>query len=125
MTQIIDTFPAYTIVRNDDRAFEEGDRFAMGFTSLRGDRLYNFYTLGSVEGYAAKYKDDVAAAVERAKDLGHQLYWANTDATVIHSGPKSHDVVIGIEPNDVITFKGKRFKVEKVDRHNVKLVEVD
>lgn len=124
--EIINTYPAYTIYKNDGVAFEDGDEFAIGFDSKSHGRLYNFYRLGSVEGCARKYNEDPVEAVERATANKHKLFWANPQATVIHNGPKSHRYVVGINKGDTIVFKGRAFRVEAVpyDRVNIQLVEI-
>lgn len=123
MTTIIDTFPAYTIVKGSD-VYEDGDVFAIGRDTPRHGRLYTFYTLGSVAAYAAQYGEDVDAAVEQAKERGHQLYWANQQAVCITSHKQDHRIERGISIGDEITYRGIRFRVDPASNGNVKLVQV-
>lgn len=120
---IIDTFPAYTIVAGDN-TFSAGEEFAIGYDTPRHGRLYSFYTLGSVADYAAKYGDDVEAAVADAKARGHKLYWANPQATSITAHRQAHKTVRGINFGDTIIFNGIAFRVEPASNNNVKLVEL-
>lgn len=122
MTIVIDTFPAYTIVAGKN-VYEAGDTFAIGRDTPRHGRLYTFYTLGSVEDYAAQYGEDPAAAVAQAKEAGHKLYWANPQSTCITAERQAHKTVRGIVHGDTIVFKGKTFKVEAAPNNNVNLIE--
>lgn len=119
----IDTFRAYTIVAGDN-AFGEGDEFAIGYDTPRHGRLYDFFRLGSVEGYAARYNEDPAFQIERAIADGQDLYWANKRSTMISAHPQDHRTVRAINHGDAITFRGKTFRVEPAANRNVKLVEV-
>lgn len=117
----IDTFPAYTIVKGSD-VYEDGDVFAIGRDTARHGRLYDFYKLGSVANYAARYGDDVDAAVEQAKAAGHDLYWANPQGAMITSHPQDHRIERGVSIGDEITFRSIRFRIEAAPNNNVKLV---
>ncbi len=121
--QIIDSFPAYTIV-GGNRTFTFGDTFAIGRDTPRHGRLYDFFKLGSVATYAARYDEDADAAVERAKELGHSLYWANKEGVCITSHKQDHRVVWGLQLGDEIEVSGLRFRVEPTYNQNVKLVEL-
>ena len=73
---------------------------------------------------AAKYGRDADEAVARAVDNGHELYWANQDAVVLTAGKQPHETVRGISHGDVITYNGKRFRVDPASNNNVRLTEV-
>lgn len=120
---IIDTFRAYTIVAGDN-AFDEGEEFAIGYDTPRHGRLYDFFRLASVEGYAARYNEDPADQIARAIENGHELYWANKRGTMISAHPQDHRTVRAINLGDTIVFKGKTFRVEPAANNNVKLVEL-
>lgn len=123
MTKTIDTFRAYTIIAGGN-TFGEGEEFAIGHDTPRHGRLYDFFRLGSVEGYAARYNEDPTKQIERAIAAGHDLYWANKRGTVISSHPQDHRTVRGINLGDIITFKGKTFRVDPANNGNVTLTEV-
>jgi hypothetical protein len=117
----IDTFPAYTIVKGSDM-YEDGDVFAIGRDTERHGRLYDFYKLGSVANYAARYGDDVEAAVKQAKERGEEMYWANPQGAMITSHKQDHRIERGVSIGDEITFRGMRFRIEAAANNNVKLV---
>ncbi len=117
----IDTFPAYTIIKGSD-VYADGDVFAIGRDTKSHGRLYTFYTLGSVAGYAARYGDDVEASVEQAKERGEQMYWANPQGSVLTSHKQDHRVERGVSIGDEIAFRGMRFRIEAAANNNVKLV---
>lgn len=121
--QILDTYPAYTIV-GGNKTFRFGDTFAIGRDTPRHGRLYDFFTLGSVATYAAKYGDDVDAAVVRAKEHGHALYWANKQGTCITSHKQPHITSWGLQIGDEIEVDGIRFRINPDHNQNVKLVQI-
>lgn len=121
--QILDTFPAYTIV-GGNKTFRFGDTFAIGYDTPRHGRLYDFFTLGSVATYAAKYGDDADAAVERAKERGHDLYWANKQGASITAHKQAHRTVWGLQIGDEIEVDGIRFRIERAANQNVKLTQI-
>lgn len=43
--------------------------------------------VGTVAGYAAEYGEDAEAAIQRAKERGHWLTWANQQATILCGDP--------------------------------------
>jgi hypothetical protein len=117
----IDTFPAYTIVKGSD-VYEDGDVFAIGRDTPRHGRLYTFYKLGSVANYAARYGDDVDAAVKQAEERGDQMYWANPQGAMITSHKQDHRIERGVSIGEEITFRGMRFRIDPAPNNNVKLV---
>ena len=49
------------------------------------DKYQPVITVGSVEGYAKEYNDNVTEAVERAMGFGHDLAWTNKHGAMITS----------------------------------------
>ena len=121
--KIIDTFPAYTIF-GGKKVFSFGDTFAVGYETQRHGRLYDFFTLGSVASYAARYGEDPEDAVVRAKGFGHDLYWATKHSTVIHNGPKTHSAHWAIEIGDEIEVDGIKFRVKRTANQTIKLIKI-
>jgi hypothetical protein len=121
--QILDTFPAYTII-GGNKTFRFGDAFAIGYDTPRHGRLYDFFKLGSVATYAAQYGEDEDAAVEKAKERGHELYWANKQGTIITAHKQAHRTVWGLQIGDEIEVDGQRFRIERASNQNVKLVQI-
>jgi hypothetical protein len=120
---ILDTFPAYTII-GGNKTFRFGDAFAIGYDTPRHGRLYDFFKLGSVATYAAQYGEDEEAAVEKAKERGHELYWANKQSTTISAHKQAHRTVWGLQIGDEIEVDGLRFRIERASNQNVKLVQI-
>jgi len=124
MTKILADYPAYTIIEGKDHEFVDGEEFGIAFKSARYGDLYHFFQIGSVEGYAKKRGDDPVARVERAKSLGHELYYAFGLGVVLHNGPKVKTTKLGLAFGDVISFEGKKFRLDPAPNQNVKLTEV-
>ncbi len=131
MSNVLFDFPAYSIIVDLEREFVDGDEFAVPFFAERHGWLMNFYKLGSIEGYALKYGEDVDEAVARCKQNmlddpggGYEMFWANAMSVVIHNRPVVKKVVPGFAHYQVIRFKGKRFQILPDWNRNVKLVEV-
>ncbi len=121
---VLYTFPAYTITQPDEaREYVAGDVIAIPFTTQRHGTLFRFYTFGSVEDYAAKYNEDTAAAVERAKTNGHELFWLSQNATIISDLRQPHETHPGHLHGDVVRFKGRRFRLDRAPNDNLRLVE--
>lgn len=53
-----------------------------GDKAIIGNQVVRF---GTVRGYAAEYGEDQDAAVERATENGHDLYWISLDPVVLSS----------------------------------------
>lgn len=125
MTKIIAYYPAFTIVEDKDREYTDGDEIAVPYKSARYGTLYNFYKLGSVEGYAREYGEDPAEAIARAKQHGHELHYAYALGTTITAWKQDKRVVPGFEYGDVIKAFGKKFKiVVAAPNRNIRLEEV-
>lgn len=121
--QIIADYPAYTIVADKDREFVDGDVIAVPYHSRRYGAMFSFYTLGSVAGYAARYDEDPAEAVEKAKANGHKLYWANANGVSLTAWGRPKETVPGFEIGETIRFAGKSFTLKREPNNNVGLVE--
>ena len=122
MTTIIADFPAYTIIDAGPREFQPGDVIAVPYQSARYGTLFSFYTLGSVEAYAARYNEDPAEAVEQAKERGEKLYWANANGTMLTAEKRAKEIVPGFEIGGEINFAGQIFRIERAPNNNIDLV---
>jgi len=74
--------------------------------------------VGSVEGYARKYQEDPAIAFKRAVERGHEVAWANKQATVICNSPSfyAHEdaeraKAITVNAGALVEIEGRRYKV--------------
>ncbi len=124
MAKVVAEFPAYKMLAYEGQELEDGQEFGIAYDSARYGPLYKFYQLGSVAGYAAKYNENEAEAVERAKAQGDNLYYAFGLGVCLHNGPKVQVEKLALNMGDVIAFRGKRFKLVPAANQNVKLVEL-
>lgn len=125
MTKIIAQFPGYTLIEAAaDHEFTDGDRFGVPYETRRYGTLHRFYTLGDVRSYARRYGDDENAAEARAVERGHELYYAFQNATVISTMQRERPVYPVLNHGDVISYAGKRFRIDPTANGNVKLTEV-
>jgi hypothetical protein len=78
---IVADFPAYQIIDMNQDVIRltaedaELQEFAAPHQTRNHGTLYNMLLAGSVRTYARKHRADEVAAVERAKRLGHKLFW--------------------------------------------------
>ena len=114
----------YTLFDKTGRAFRDGDKIAVAYETARHGTLHRFYRLGSVYGYAVENGDDVEATVNRARERGHDLFWANQCATVITSQQRAKENAALVKHGDVIKAFGKFFQIDPAPNGNVHLVEV-
>lgn len=87
------------------------------------DLIYQYY-FGSVQSYAIKHCEDPIKAIERAKSLGHKLYWVNRSSVCI-SNTKSDQITVPVlELEQVVKFEGRYFKLVPTWNDNIHLEEV-
>lgn len=67
-------------------------------------------------------------AVERAKEMGHDLYWVNLTATCLLGDAQAREAdraewegVLRVTCADVIQFEGKTFKIHPAPNYNYRL----
>jgi hypothetical protein len=125
MEMIIATYPAYTIINPGTYGFLPGDEFAIARETRTHGTLWDFYRLGSVEDYALQYNEDPAEHIARATERGENLYWANLQGVTLSAHRQAHKYVRGVKLGDVITFKGKSFRLDPAPNRNVTLTEVE
>lgn len=125
-------FPAYRIYQPYvGRKFRHGEKIAIPFKTMRGDTLYHFFTLGTVEGYAIQNGECPHEALARhekfAAELkdGRERYWASANAVCIHNGPVTKEEVPGFNFGDEIILQGHRFTLEKAPNNNCKLKPIE
>jgi hypothetical protein len=133
MSEVLFSCPAFDIYKPyEGRKFKHGDVIALPFQSQRYGVMWHKFALGSIVGYAIERGECPIAELERFKENvklyphnGHKEYWANSMAVSIHNGPYVHERFAGFAWGDVIVFQGHKFKLEKANNQNVKLVAVD
>lgn len=124
--RLIDDYPAYAIVADKGREYQDGEKIAVPYQSLRHGKLYSFYQLGSVEAHARKRGEDPDAAVARERSLPNgKLYYAFGLGASLTAWERPKEVVPGFEIGDTIRFEGKRFRIDRAPNNNVELVEVE
>ena len=135
MTKIVEDCPAYTIyeaekkTRYDDQRpmahFNDGDVFGILRETQDHGTLCDFYTLGSVIGYALKNGNCPIEALDRARDKGHKLHWANANSVVITNQAQPKEQHVAVEIGDLIRFQGRVFELVRTPNRNVGLKEVE
>lgn len=125
MAKIVADFPAYSIVEYEGQEFAPRAEFAVPFTSKSHGTLYHFFMIHSVAAYAAEYKNDVNAAVARAKANCHELHFAIPLPVILTAAPRAKVTRPCVNIGDVIAFDGKKFFVEAAPNNNVTLIESD
>jgi hypothetical protein len=119
-------FPAYKIYRPFvGRKFKDGDQIAVPYESRHYGTMFDFFTLGTVIGYAVRNGDDPIECLKRATENGHKLYWANKNSVCLHNGPRVQIEVPGFNVGDTIHLQGKTFRLDRAPNQNIELVEID
>jgi len=116
-------YPAMTYLEmdtiNHEQHLSEGEVFAI----LIRDQHKSFVAGSVYEGHNDTW-ETAEEAKQRAIDNGHELYYAFGDCVVITDSPTIKRIIPAYNFGDVVTFHGKRFKLEPTANHNVKLTEV-
>lgn len=126
-TLIVD-YPAYSIFKMPEfrqAKMIDGMEFAMPFESARYGTQYRFFQIGSVIGYAVKNGDDPIAALEQAKERGHETEYVFGLGVSISSHQKAKEEKFALNWGDVIGFHGKTFRLAKAPNNNVALIKVE
>lgn len=99
-------------------------RIAVNLPHYRGGRsaYSDSFTFGSVAEYAARYHEDVDAAVERSTRLGHDLYYAFNEGVMLTAHPQEVIERTEVALGDIIEADGKQFTVVPANNRNIKLV---
>lgn len=105
---------------------EAGDRVEIRLRSYLGgmDQHPSPFTTGSVAEYATRYNEDAEAAVERAKRLGHELYYMVNEGIAVTAHRQAHVERISLSLGDLVEMDGQTFTVTQAPNYNVKLVPV-
>lgn len=128
MTKIIAEFPAIRVFEMPEfkrNRIRHNDKFVVMYQSSSYGMLPRVYTFGSVFGYAVENGDDVLDRYLRAKANGHKIHWANADDVVLHDGPKTQVDRYALQFGDMISFEGKKYRIDKAPNDNVALTEIE
>lgn len=106
-----------------------GTKLSVSLMKPQGDMSsygHNF-TLGSVAEYSRRYHDNVEEKVERAKSLGHPLYYATAEGVMITAHKQAPEARRTIEIGTIIEMDEQKFQVLQSPNNNLELVpfEVD
>ena len=115
------------VVFPDDHEFKYGQKFGILWNRGRVGILPSIYTIGSIAGFGKEYGEtdsEIEQSIARAKELHHEVYWANQNATILDSSFPGKKHYRYVELGSIIRFEGKRFRVEHTANRNVRLVEV-
>jgi hypothetical protein len=111
MIKTVADFPAYEVIDMNLPVIDvtaqdaETQEFCRPQVTKRHGTLYSMLKLGSVSLSARRYGDDELAAVKRAKELGHPLYFAFNLGSMIHSGPV-------VKTTKVLLKEGQRIRLD-------------
>lgn len=122
---ILADYPAYTIVAPAaDAEFQHGDIIALPQETKHYGTLWNFYSLVTAEGLAAKWGWTMEQMEASLRQHNEPSYWASPEAVVLHDGPKVKETRPGVQLGDTIRLAGKQFVIEPAPNRNIRLREV-
>ena len=100
--------------------FVPGDRIAVKLKNYRGEipTYSHHFTMGS----ALDTYDGNEALVDRARSLGHDLFFAVNEGAMISAHPQEVFERTQVELGDTIEMSGEIFTVERTFNNNIKLV---
>lgn len=108
------------------KAIPASGRVALMY-DYKGHRLARIYSPGSVASYAINNNECPFKGVERAKALGHKLYWLNPCGVTLSANPKPQEVVYEIKVGDKVWYQGKYFEIRqhRNSREHLDLIEIE
>jgi len=112
--------PAHKIFEGKGE-YKDNDVIAIAFESKNYGTLHRFYTLGSVVGYAIDNCKCPFESVEREKELGHEIHWANQNSSMITSHERAQEYSFMQKHGDKIKFHGKTFEIVPTPNNNISL----
>lgn len=121
------TCPAYDVVEGPFERYKtepalvlrDGDEIAC-LNVPYGD-LYTHFKVGSVVSYALRSDSCPIAAIERAKEHGHDLHFIYGLGTCITSHKQARKTYIGVTIGQRVRFEGLYFEVVKTGREHLGL----
>lgn len=122
---LVQSFPAYDIFERECASHGAVELTAgenLGLDSGKG--FYREYTISSVVSYSLEYNECPIAAVDKAKERGHALYWINSCGAMLSASKQQKKNLISVHFGLKVRFEGKFFTIEKDHNNNLKLVEV-
>ena len=101
--------------------YTDKDVIAIAYESRNHGTLHRLYTLGSVARYAMDHCECPVEAIERAKESGQDLHWANHKSTMLTSHARPQQISFMQKHGDKIKFHGKTFEIVSTPNHNISL----
>lgn len=103
---------------------DAADKLSVKLYNYRGnlDSYGHDFTVGSVAEYTARNGGDVEAAIERAIDLGHNLYFAFNEGSMISAHPQERVARRELALGTIIEMDGHRFQILQAANNNLQLV---
>tara|TARA_R110000822_G_scaffold144407_5_gene283043 strand:- start:1763 stop:2140 length:378 start_codon:yes stop_codon:yes gene_type:complete len=101
--------------------YTDKDVIAIAYESGNKGTLHRFYTLGSLVRYAIDNCDCPLEAVERAKERGEDLHWANRRSSMLTSHARPQQFSFMQKHGDKIKFHGKTFEIVPTPNNNISL----
>jgi hypothetical protein len=84
--------------------------------------LHRDWQFCSVASYALSNKECPFDAGDRARKLGHELYFVITSPMIISSTKTKLPSRLLLSEDDIIRFEGKLFKIAPSPNYNIKLI---
>ena len=123
-TTTLANFPAVRIIA-PKQSIDEAFQLIAGRTvrvMIRGQ--WRAFTPNTVVSYALRYNEDPIAAHDRAVARRHKTHWMGQDAVLLHDGPVTQEVVVGLELGQLVTLEGRTFRLVAASNNNVDLYVV-
>lgn len=112
--------PAHKIFEGKGE-YKDGDVIAIAYESRNHGTLHRFYTLGSVVNYAIDNCQCPFETVEKAKERGEDLHWANQNSSMLTSHDRPQEYSFMQKHGDKIKFHGKTFEIVSTPNNNIRL----
>ena len=103
--------------------YMDKDVIAIAYESKINGTLYRFYALNSVARYAMDYCECPVEAIERAKERGEDLHWANQTSACLLRRTPTQQIAFLQKHGDEIKFHGKIFEIVPTPNNNISLKE--
>lgn len=100
------------------------DKISVKLINYRGElsTYGHHFTLGSVAEYAARYKEDVEAAVARSAERGENLYYAIAEGILITAHRQAPVERTELALGTIIEMDGQKFQILQSPNDNLQLV---
>lgn len=99
-------------------SLKDGDRIEV---HLRG-HYPDYFTLGSVKGFAEENGMDVAAEIARAVKNGHDLYYAWNEGITVTAHKQTPVDRTALHLGSLIEMDGQKFEIIRTPNYNIQLV---